>query len=887
MICHGCHLQVGQGAHQGSAIGKNLCTLPHSLNCPGGIVEDNSYRACPPGYVFHGQLFPESAFLNTMNQSEFMSSTPATSQAVLSTVGSLLPDHRLPARHQLNLNPAINIVPAPPTTVATMAEVPVTQPIPVIAVSGLALPPTVQPTTESIQFSLLGSRPNSTEAPDHTTGGQPLLHQDQVFISNPSHILGPALSADLNTVQTGAPTYSTSTAATVVTNSIGGQIPTTAGPNQEGLLYDFLRLSLQQMGEGARPKVSAVQTPTTQSLQGLSQAMQAQVNSLRAANQVTNSNSKDDVSDGLSIADLRALPALQGIVGNQLNQLRAEIPALSAAKSAPAPGVQDPLPVQVTGHAQFMIPNPSVPAQSLGVQGGAGPVQGPSPQQQAVQYPLSQQTVQHFLQHQQQQFLELSKPPLTNVVQSPQYNLEYRCSPRSGRTFQVAVPVSPSPTPSFMPENIQYEWRCDPHTGSTYQVPVHRPGARQAGCPPQQVNQLLQPVVQALQQQQLHVPFQAVHHTGPGQVVQPMVSQNVPLVPRQPTQAAYGPSPQPQQAVPSHVLGKVPSHGIQHHQPYQLVHAATTQPQAPMAPVAAQVLGQNLPHMTNHPSYQPSQQFHPQMLGPQPQQVVQQPQQQLDQSAALLHAQQNQTLSQLQQQYPSPYLGSDQMAQQTSSSEAQNRLKGITPLNSGGASRKMTKVIDFARTCPVKWAKTAKSENINLPLYTYGALTEIEAALSGRGEPLEGEILLAKVRHLKNISEVCCLNSTPSDFSTYGWQIARDYAMKVEEEVEQRFVSWQDMMPGVRIQTLILSQMEFPRQPVKKKVGDAADPKAGKKDRCTTFNTCTIENKCDYEVANPGRTCLRKHECSWCRSNLQQGYKHQAWKCMKKQAADQ
>ena len=908
---------MGQGAHQGSAIGKNLCTLPHSLNCPGGIVEDDSYRACPPGYTFHGQVFPESAFLNTMNQSDFISSTPATSKAVSGSIASLYQDHRLPARHQLNLNPAINLVPPPPSVSATMAEtqaIQVNTAPPVITVSGLILPPVSQPTTGSAQSSLLVSRPNSTEAYAQATGGQPPLHSGQALHSNPSYVHSPAISADLHTVQMGAPTYSTSTAATVVTNSIGGQIPTTVEPNQDSLVYDLLRLSLQQMGEGARAKVSAVQNPTTQSLHSLSNAMQLQVNSLRAANQVA--RSQDNVSDGLNIADLRALPALQGIVGNQLNHLRAGIPALSAAKSAPAPGIQDPLPTQGIGQAQPMVLGQSVPtthhkrnqymsapAQSLGCPSSADPVQGPCPQQehgsanflpslplqQVGQFPLSQQTVHQFLQQQQQQLLQLNTPHI-NGGQSPQYRLEYRCSPRSGRTFQVAVPVSPSPAPAPVPETIQYEWRCDPLTGSTYQVPVQvqKPDTRQVGCPPSQTSQLSHPFVKALEQQHLHAPLQAVHPTVPGQMLQAMapsvVGQQVPLVPRQPTQAAYGASPHPQQPVHHHVLGQDPSYVVQHPQPYQLVHTATAQAQLP--PVAAQVPGQPLPHMAHQPSYQPSQQFNPQSLGPQPQQVVQQSQQQHDHSASLLQAQQNQTLAQFQQQYPSPYLGPDQVAQQASSTEAQDRLKGITPLNIGGATKKMTKVIDFARTCPVKWAKSAKSENINLPLYTYGALTEIEAALSGRGEPLDDEILLAKVRHLKNINEICCLNSTPTDFSTYGWKIARDYAMKVEEEVEQRFVSWQDMMPGVRTQTLILSQMEHPRQLDKKRV-EVADPKAGKKERCTTFNTCTTEMKCDYEVANPGRTCLRKHECSWCRSNLQQGYKHQAWKCMKKQAADQ
>ena len=198
----------------------------------------------------------------------------------------------------------------------------------------------------------------------------------------------------------------------------------------------------------------------------------------------------------------------------------------------------------------------------------------------------------------------------------------------------------------------------------------------------------------------------------------------------------------------------------------------------------------------------------------------------------------------------------------------------------------MTKVIDFAKKCPVKWAKVAKPDNINLPLYSYGAVTELEAALSGRGEPMSQAVLLAKVRHLKNTLEVCCLNSASTDFSTYGWLIARDYAMKVEEEVEQRFVAWDTMDSGIRTHTLVLSQMEHPRSVVRKKQNEVEDLKTTRKDRCTTFNSCTTEMKCDYEVANPGRTCQRKHECSWCRNNLQQGFKHQESKCQKKLAAN-
>ena len=76
-------------------------------------------------------------------------------------------------------------------------------------------------------------------------------------------------------------------------------------------------------------------------------------------------------------------------------------------------------------------------------------------------------------------------------------------------------------------------------------------------------------------------------------------------------------------------------------------------------------------------------------------------------------------------------------------------MSGIIPLGEG-ATKKVTKVLDFAKKCPVKWAKAAKPDSINLPLYSYGAVTEIEAALSGRGESMSQAVLLAKICHLKN-----------------------------------------------------------------------------------------------------------------------------------------
>ena len=153
----------------------------------------------------------------------------------------------------------------------------------------------------------------------------------------------------------------------------------------------------------------------------------------------------------------------------------------------------------------------------------------------------------------------------------------------------------------------------------------------------------------------------------------------------------------------------------------------------------------------------------------------------------------------------------------------------------GGTTRKQPKIIDFAKKCPARWSKQATMSNINLPLYAWGSVAEMESSLSGRSEAMQEGVMLGKLRHLQNILEVCCLSSSSTDFTGYGWTLARDYAAKVDNEVEQKLTSWQDMQAGVRTATLVSSQMEHPRPPPPprepRKVGGGE-----KKDVFTTYN---------------------------------------------------
>ena len=216
-----------------------------------------------------------------------------------------------------------------------------------------------------------------------------------------------------------------------------------------------------------------------------------------------------------------------------------------------------------------------------------------------------------------------------------------------------------------------------------------------------------------------------------------------------------------------------------------------------------------------------------------------------------------------------------------------DKVTGIVRLVDTGVTKKTTKPIDFAKKCSAKWAKKVTQESINLPLFTFGAVSELESSLSGRSEALDERELLAKLRHIKNFLEVCCLNSEATDFRGYGWTLAKDYALKVEGEVDQKFISWTEMSSGVQTNQLVLAQMDFPRPSIsiKKAFPDKRDDYTKPpvtRERCRTYNTCKTENKCEYEVSNPDKKCILKHECTWCKTNLRLSHMHQELNCKKK-----
>ena len=671
MICHGCHGPIGSGLHKGSAMGKVHCTLLHSYSCPGGIVEDDSWKSCPANYA--PGLFPsDTGFENTLGDSAF--------------------------------HVATGIVESTP---AVYRDSPV------------------------------------------------IHHQDlsQQALTRQSHgvLQQPPLLPVSSTTPHMIPTSLTTTSST--------------GVHQHVL--DEVRLHRQALGEGARARVIQDRIPgrmlgasSQQSGGSVLSDLEQEEAGLRARNQQQEINAarRSQEQEVLTIKDIRSVPGMRSEVEDHVNVFRSLAPVLGSAPSAPPPGLSLPGPQlypsqlvnMVSGLQLGTSQDQSLPQQSqelAAVQARYAEVvhqqklaarqleqeqlqqeQLAARHQQQLQQDLvarqqqahdraaaeiaqyrrqiaevesqlrsTQQALQNqshsvhpaprvittqtgaphanavmagegtsspydFLQGsdgRQYRVLKSAAVPVTPVPQVASTRLEYRCSPTSGRLYQVRVPVVPkmfSTSPSLSPQG-QYTWHKDPRSGLMYQVPVpQHQGVR-------------------------HLPVSGPSVQQPWQVQQP-----------------------------------------------QGYHQVTD------TPVGHHLSGQ----------------------------AIQQ------------QAQGSQQLQQLSRSY---------------SENGNDRVKGITNLSEREGGVKKPKLIDYVRKCPVKWAQQVKADTMNIPVYAWGAVTEIIESLSGRAEPLPEAELLGKLQHMQGVFEVCCINSTPVEYNSYGWTLARHYASKVQAKVDQDLVT--------------------------------------------------------------------------------------------------
>ena len=745
MTCHGCHLVMGGGEHNGSAIGKDKCTLPHSERCLGGIPESDNWKACPSGYVCNVG-YDGTGFSQTLNVADFQSAEAST---------------------------------------------------PVVAHSS-----TLQ------------------------------MQASNIYQQSP--YLGQVLASPLQfPVDDFAPPEST--------DHVPRQGPHDHGLSQHGVIdqlgqtdgVDLQRFQRQANGEGAVRKIIHERMPSRISLVDNSGSQQAvsfhqdiehDVAQLRSHNQLA-AQALQQVQGvpQMTIGDIRVTPGMSEQVDMQWSTIRGHTPALSAAPSAPPPGL--------TGAQSRTQPSSSAPSQQVSQVGGVV-------QQQLADARAKFAAVMHQKKMADQQL----------IYQQQQSQL-------------VAAQAQDQADLLRYQQQIQ---QAEAHIAQTQQ-------AFQRLCVGQQQVRVEQPPRRSVLRQ-------VIGQQSPGQGYANPLLGSTPGVVAQPAQTGFevvmGVDGR-QYRVPRSQMSQVPEvefvTGADGRR-YQVSRSDLSEVPNNLHQSALS------PHQQQQTQYRPGQtQLHP-TAGHVPQ----------------LYPWQHGGVptTQPQQNVP-PHLGFNVTTAAHSPHTAQavtggsgtqfgdqfgERFKGIVNLTDSDGARKQDKLIDYVRRCPARWCKQVKPTSMNLPVFGYGAVSELIDGVTGKTDKLTGTVLLAKLKHLRDVFEVCCINSTDSEFCEYGWTLARDYALKVQDKVDQQHHSW-DTHTGIQSDVLLSAQMEFPR-PAKKEL-----PKSNvEKPPCTTYNKCTTEGKCDYEVSS-GRACLRKHECAWCRKNRKQGHKHQENKCTYKVAA--
>ena len=155
---------------------------------------------------------------------------------------------------------------------------------------------------------------------------------------------------------------------------------------------------------------------------------------------------------------------------------------------------------------------------------------------------------------------------------------------------------------------------------------------------------------------------------------------------------------------------------------------------------------------------------------------------------------------------------------------------------------------------------------------------------------MEPGTILGKLRHLKNSLEICCQNSSSSEFGGYGWNLAKDYATKLTEEIDQGRSSWQDVQLEVKTSTLMSATMENPRPPLRQDPPPkGAKGEGGSKRTKKTFVLPTTSARQNTNVNLKfrilGELALRSMNATGAELKKNQSWKHQELRCKNKLAS--
>ena len=221
----------------------------------------------------------------------------------------------------------------------------------------------------------------------------------------------------------------------------------------------------------------------------------------------------------------------------------------------------------------------------------------------------------------------------------------------------------------------------------------------------------------------------------------------------------------------------------------------------------------------------------------------------------------------------------------------------IVPTEDKQGKSSIPDIVQYARSCPVAWTSKVTSDKLNMGLWCWSYVAELLASRTGQTPSLSPGELEARLQHFLNVLEIALQPSNPAEFDGHSWRVARLYAEKVQHKID-RGETWMnfELRYGADSQPHELMAAKEEVKPVRKpKEPWKEDPKGkppkddfkGTKRSCTTWNTSSVEGKCDFEVQHDGRSCDRRHECSWCKEKGKKSLHHQRSFCRQRIAANE
>ena len=146
---------------------------------------------------------------------------------------------------------------------------------------------------------------------------------------------------------------------------------------------------------------------------------------------------------------------------------------------------------------------------------------------------------------------------------------------------------------------------------------------------------------------------------------------------------------------------------------------------------------------------------------------------------------------------------------------------------------------------------------------------------------------IGRLQHLLHILELCAMQSSSLEFNSAAWLCARNYSDRVFQDLDSGSTSWSLIGPKMHPTNMMMSMSAHPKViPFKEKAKVPGTPSLQDGTPgavvCPKWCTCDVEDKCQWEVENPGKSCNRSHHCTFCLKKFKQSRKHKETDCRKK-----